>query len=816
MTRPFLSNIRSTAALLVLLSILLVPGGACQTGPGGDSGDNDNGGSSGDKGVLMGQVWSLDGMPIPGVAVTLNNGLSASTEDHGYYSFTDLDPGDPVVATFRRSGFATTAKALTVEAADAARPACIIMAPAAATVTISADTGALQRSGDSAVTIGAGSLVDGDGHTVTGDVDLTATFLDPSTEEVQAFPGSFDDAQSQGGQDVTIESFGFAIYELAQNGEDINLAPGATAEIEYVLPDNAQDQFEVGDTIPLWEFDEETAGWVERGQGIVGEASDGSGRLAWFATVDHFSAWNADLPIEEKSCVTGRVVSGPEPVIGAQIVATGVSYNGTSQARTDADGMFCVEVKRGSTVTIEVRLNGAAMPVATRTLTAMDIPADCTQGVCADTGDIEVEFDSCVSGRVVDENGLPYPLEYVYVAPGVVTVTNAEGYYCARAPASTVVYVSAANRASLAVATPESGDCSGGGGCAEADLTFTLPGAGDTVGQLNVSKQVVHTGLPGVPKLAAPMASLSISGSFLAFDPELVDSISFSGLSVEVEEIGVCTVRTMTMSLSVDAGTYADYGWGGIGALNPGSSGRATNGFVTVELYPGDPFADFENPYPAAAGMFTPAETDDELLALGFDAGQTFTFTFPGGPDIGAFDADVDVPPDLDVTVPDLADPATTLDLGAALDVVWVAYDPSDNVMVTLTASENPWFDGGDPTVTGPLTTTIVTCEFPDTGGGTIPSTVMARTPASASLITLDVARSREEEVSVRLNRVDGDAVVHVRGSAGVSRVFTDYAIPDPTDPLDDLDLCALVGIICEAGEVCNTETYPFTCVPEN
>ena len=316
MSRSLLSNIRAIAAFVIVVPIILTISGACQSdGNGGGGG----GGTSGDEGILLGQVWSLEGAPIPGVAVTLNNGRSASTEDNGFYSFSDLTAGDSIVATFRRSGYASTAKSLTVQAANAAAPVCIIMASAADTVTISADVDTTQRSGDSAVTISAGSIVNANGDPVTGDVQLTATFLDPSTDEVQAFPGSFDDAESEAGQDVSIESFGFAIYELTQDGEEVNLAAGATAEIEYVLPDNAQSRFSVGDTIPLWEFDEQTATWLERGQGEVHEASDGSGRLAWSAAVDHFSAWNADLPIEEKSCITGRVVSRNEPVVGASI-----------------------------------------------------------------------------------------------------------------------------------------------------------------------------------------------------------------------------------------------------------------------------------------------------------------------------------------------------------------------------------------------------------------------------------------------------------------------------------------------------------------
>jgi len=818
--RRHLSGIATT----LIITFPLFVGCAAQAPDGGGGNGNDNGTGDrpgGDDGVLMGQVWSVDGTPLPGVAVTLNNGRSASTEDNGVYSFSDLTPGDTIVAKFRRTGYAATAKALEVQPSNAATPACIIMARAADTVTISADADITQRSGDSAVTISSGSLVDGSGKAVTGDVQLTATFLDPSTNAVQAFPGSFDGARSQEGEDTTIESLGFAIYELTQDGEDVNLAAGASADIEYVLPDNSQNRFSVGDTIPLWEFDDQTATWIERGRGVVVEASDGSGRLAWSAAVDHFSAWNADLPINEKNCVTGRVVSDGDPVVGAYIVAVGATYNGTSEARTDTDGIFCVEVKRGSTVTIQVRLNSAAAPVATRTITVGGDPADCNEGICDDTGDIEIELDSCVAGRLTDKNGDPFPIEAVYVSPGVTAATDLDGYYCARAPANTVVFVFAENQPSVSVMTPSSGSCTENvAGCAHADLTLTLPGAGDTVGGLDVSKQVVYTGSSGVPKQIEPLNSFSIAGSFLTFDPEQASSISFAGISVELEEFGQCSVRTMTISTSLGEEAFADFGLGGIGALDPGSPGRADNGLVTVELFPGDPFDTFGQPIPVVAGFFTPQQSEQELLSLGFDAGQTIAFEFPGGADIGPFAATVEIPPDLEVTVPDLADPATTLDLTGPLNLEWVAFDPSDTVMVTLTANDMPAFDLDAETIGSEVCTTLVICEFPDTGAGTIPAEVTARLPANASFMGLSVARTRGGDVNVPLKRVDGDGVVMITGSAGVFRAFTSFNIPDIDDLLPDgldpdtLDPCALLGIVCAEGEVCNTDSFPFTCVP--
>ena len=527
--------------------------------------------------------------------------------------------------------------------------------------------------------------------------------------------------------------------------------------------------------------------WIERGTGQVGAASDGSGRLAWFATVEHFSAWNCDLPVEEKSCVSGRVISEGAPIVGAEVVAIGVDYNGVNGARTDTDGMFCIEVKRGSTVRLEVRLNGAAAPVATREITAPNTAESCTSGICEDTGDIEVELDSCVRGRVLGDDGGPMPLEYVYIAPGITAVTNADGYYCARAPANTTVYVFAENRPAVSAVTPSSGTCAGGG-CAGIDLTITLATAGDTVGTLEVSKDVAYAGMSGIFGAEDPFTSFNISGTFLTFDPSQFTDVSFSGITVDEEVFGECTVRTVTIDISAlsEEDTATGSFLAGVGALDPGNPGRASNGVVAVDLLPGDPFTDFDDPIPAAAGFYEPAEADADLLALGFDAGQTITFNFPGGADIGMFDASIAVPADLNLTTPDLANPDLALDFTSALDLVWMAGSASETVFVSVYVNDAVAFDVGEEGPSGPITSTFVECEFADTGSGTIPAAAMSRLPAESDFSNFSAMRQREFDVGAPLNRVDGDGIVRVVARAGVSRSFFDLDIPDIPD-IDDL-----------------------------
>jgi len=717
--------------------------------------------AGGGTGVALGLISGVDRKPIAGVAVTLASGRSTSTDENGYYSFYGLATSGEEIATFRKSGFATTVKALPVSEAGSATPFSVIMAAAAETVTINADTSSTQRSGDSAVSITAGSLADGSGNPVIGDVELTATFIDPSTDAVEAFPGSFDDARSESGASVTLESFGFAMYELTKDGQEVDLAAGKTAGIEYVLPGNAQGRFRAGDTIPLWEFDQNTASWIERGQGEIREASDGSGRLAWFATVGHFSSWNCDAPIGEKNCVVGRVTVDGSPVNGAEIVAIGITYNGTSTVQTGTDGTFCVEVKRGSTVNVEVRVNGVTRALANREITVADAAASCGTGGCTDVGDIGITWDSCVMGRVTEKDGTPVAGATVYAAPGEVVTTGSDGSFCARAPGNSTVYVFTGGHLSSGVTAPPSASC-GAANCAAADLALSLPEAGDVVGSLQATKDVVHLGMT-LPGVQDPFELFDLSGRFLVFDSDREQAGTSTLEGYSVEQFGDCTVTTITRTFSLDD-PVPQMPSIEIGALDPGSPGRASNGSVTLDLLPGEPSA--ESPH--ATGIFSPpAEIEADLLKLGFNAGQTVSFSFPGGADIGAFDATVNVPPDLNVTSPDLSDPNLRVDVNNPLNVTWVAYEPSGVVWL--------WVGGSEVSI-GPTSTVVtfalIQCEVPDTGSGTIPADLMSRLPVNANGYFVMLHRSRLTDVEVPLRRVAGRGVVEVLGMTSVSRFF--------------------------------------------
>jgi hypothetical protein len=205
-----------------------------------------------------------------------------------------------------------------------------------------------------------------------------------------------------------------------------------------------------------------------------------------------------------------------------------------------------------------------------------------------------------------------------------------------------------------------------------------------------------------------------------------------------------------------------------IGALDPGEPGTATNGTASVSLVRDD---SVDAGMPWKRGFFTLPDGAD-ALKLGFAAGQTVTFSFPGGTDLGAFSGSMGIPADLSVTSPNLAAAGTTLNLSGALNLAWQAGNPTDIVEVTIIGSTSGIQDNGDGTQTTTMHTVMIQCELPDTGSGSISRDLMARIPPDSSSTTLSLKRTRSVEASVPLMRVSGNGVVKLVGQTGVSRTW--------------------------------------------
>ncbi len=309
------------------------------------------------------------------------------------------------------------------------------------------------------VALDKSAVVDKNGAAVTGDVQVRATPIPTKGPGVIAAPGDFS-ATTQAGTTGQLETYAMSDFQVVgEDGQELKIGDGKAADIEMLLP--ADTTLQEGDVLPAWHFDAATGRWVEEGTGTVVKYSQDATRLAFKASVTHFSTWNCDRTMEA-TCISGTVrLCDGSPASTADLSAQGVSYDGASTAFAGTDGTFCIAAKKSSTVTLAAAHGyGASRLVAVATVqtgadasscpgpcTPMDITLPCTPKDA--TVDCDVTWfagcTSCVQGRVVDPDGKPKAavLKASTGSSTFTVVTDASGHYCAPAAKGALVTVSA-------------------------------------------------------------------------------------------------------------------------------------------------------------------------------------------------------------------------------------------------------------------------------------------------------------------------------------------------------------------------------------
>lgn len=252
-----------------------------------------------------------------------------------------------------------------------------------------------------------------------------ARVFNPVTES-DAFPGGFNDDAGN-----LLLSGTFAAIELEDDsGNPVDGLPGAV-DLRMAFP---QDTWSIvlditpGNgriDVPMFAFDEELGTWVEEGTGVLEDADgvvlaeadvallkDGSfdGVVYARASVTHFSYWNVDWPIETHTCVTGTIVDADgDPIAGATVTASGVTYGGTSTPQTTgADGRFCFDVMKSEiggedidqdgivdeTQTISIRVAHQGELYDGGEFATPATQGTCAAGTCTDLGNVSLDATS--------------------------------------------------------------------------------------------------------------------------------------------------------------------------------------------------------------------------------------------------------------------------------------------------------------------------------------------------------------------------------------------------------------------------------------
>jgi len=290
-------------------------------------------------GVVMGRVIDTAGTALSDVTVTVAD-QTATTNDQGWFSISNIAAGDRVLVTFAKSGYATTHGVTKVQIGDSSFVETVMGAIEGMGSFGASSGGTITTPDGGSLIVEANSLVDSEGSDFTGTADVSLTVFDPTDEvEVSAFPGEYIGI-SAADETVSIKSYGFMdVSVMDQTGEELHLAPGESATIKIPVPASMQSEAASMGTCPLWYYDTATGYWREEGQGTYDSASG-----CFVGTITHFSTWNFDVAFP-RAYISGRVVdSSGNPVAGAVVNCWGQGWKysrwASGETCTASDGTF--------------------------------------------------------------------------------------------------------------------------------------------------------------------------------------------------------------------------------------------------------------------------------------------------------------------------------------------------------------------------------------------------------------------------------------------------------------------------------------------
>jgi len=292
-----------TAVIIITVIIIL---SACNK-----SGEPNPGDGSG-TGTVQGVITDLNNSPVSNATVT-GGTATAITDVSGKFTLTKVQfNSDTVVMTVTKNGFFEGSKKI-VSSSNAASNVKIQLIPKTVLGTFAASSGGdITLPGGGSINFSPGFVTASNGTAYTGNVSVSAHYLNPSDPNFSAYtPGDLKAAGANNPQGA-LQSFGVVAVEIdGASGNKLQLAAGKKAII--TLPTALQGKAPL--YVPLWYFDATKGAWKQDG---IAEKQGSN----YISTVSHFTSWNP-----------GNIVDTSQYI---RLTLNGINY---SWSPSDSDGL---------------------------------------------------------------------------------------------------------------------------------------------------------------------------------------------------------------------------------------------------------------------------------------------------------------------------------------------------------------------------------------------------------------------------------------------------------------------------------------------
>jgi hypothetical protein len=370
-------------------------------------------------GTIQGMVMDVDGEALADIPVTLSDGREALTDAEGRYRFEKVEL-DSYVVKVSVLDYAEQFRKVLIDDWRT-HNANFELYPTGIIFDVDNSQGGLFEEGRLLVDAPPFAFAAPGESPRDGMVQLALTVPDVLETGTAGAPGNFTTLED----DRQLVSFGFWDIRVFQDGEQINVADGSTVTLEYELfTDEEMPRAQahlMGDTMPLWTFDSDSASWVQMDELPIVEDEEGFRSVS--AELPHFSPWNCD-DLFAATCVEVWVEDQMGNAIeGVEVSLDGVDYISTVISNTDENGLAVVSGMPNGVANLLASMmvgdkpynEGIDMMNLSDAIGAGDIcpiKTTITMPVCMVGGDISL---AVVNSYNIDENG---DIEVVRVPQG--------------------------------------------------------------------------------------------------------------------------------------------------------------------------------------------------------------------------------------------------------------------------------------------------------------------------------------------------------------------------------------------------------------
>ena len=318
------------------------------------------GGSSGEKqfqepvvlveSSIKGRIVDEDNLPLQDVLVTVkgeDQAITQFTDENGFFNYPsgDFNKNGQYI-TAEKNGYFLGAKVVNPNLNETSFTQIKLLSMDLTGTFNTSAGGTITTTDGAKVIFTENAIVDNNGNTYSGPVDVFVKWIDPSSEDIAAeMPGDLR-AVNTDEEAVQLATYGMLAVELRSNsGAELNLADGQTAQLTFPLPADLQGSAPT--SIPLWSFNEDTGYWEEEGAATL---QDGQ----YVGDVSHFSFWNCDAPFP-LVVLSGNVQddSGND-LVYLQLAIT-VDGIGTRYGYINDEGNFTGKVPKNEVLNFEIK-----------------------------------------------------------------------------------------------------------------------------------------------------------------------------------------------------------------------------------------------------------------------------------------------------------------------------------------------------------------------------------------------------------------------------------------------------------------------------